>query len=190
MDGARVSGNQPHPSEFRLPSKHLRRHYSPSAAKGSGAAGAFLLISRWIHTDFTLAAYSLRDTRGSEMPHQSRDVVCQNCDHSIELPSNMRQRAPRLWLACPSCGHVYDYELQRYLVGWRQSRDSRGLILRSIACECSDSNCKFPVSIHTILSAGIDAEAELATRSAQWVFHGATCPFGHPVGGPQRSKIA
>jgi hypothetical protein len=80
-----------------------------------------------------------------------------------------------LLLACPSCGHVYEYKLPRFFPG-----------LRFNACECSDSHCKFPVAVYTILPAGIDAGVELARRRARWIFHGATCPFGHPLGTQQR----
>ena len=122
---------------------------------------------------------------GGAMPHNS-GVVCLNCGHSIQLPSAMRPKTGRrqearatdtipLLLACPSCGHVYEYKLPRFFPG-----------LRFNACECGSSDCKFPVAVYTVLSAGIDAEAELARRRARWIFHGATCPFGHPVGTQQR----
>ena len=124
-------------------------------------------------------------TLGGAMPHNS-GVVRLNCGHSIQLPSAMRPKTGRrqearttdtipLLLACPSCGHVYEYKLPRFCPG-----------LSFTACECSDSNCKFPVAVYTVLPAGIDAEAELARRRAQWIFHGAICPLGHPLGTQQR----
>src|ERR1700675_3026431 len=124
------------------------------------------------------------------MPNNSRDIACLNCGHSIQLPSAMRRKrglrpeeraTGRSPLACFSCGHVYGYELPHPL-NLRESHDPSGLRLHSVACKCSDSNCKFPVAIFAVLSAEIDAEAELARRRASWVFHGVTCPFGHPLG--------
>ena len=64
---------------------------------------------------------------GGAMPHNS-GVVCLNCGHSIQLPSAMRPKTGRrqearatdtipLLLACPSCGHVYEYTLPRFLPG-------------------------------------------------------------------------
>jgi hypothetical protein len=89
-------------------------------------------------------------------------------------------------LACPSCGHVYEYKLPHYLAGLRKDHDPGGMLLHFNACECGDSHCKFPVAVYTVLAGGIDAEAELARRRARWIFHGATCPFGHPLGAQQR----
>ena len=124
------------------------------------------------------------------MSYNSRDPVCLNCGHSIQFPSMRRERGlrpeegvtDRSLLACSSCGHVYGYELPQYPVGLREGRDPSGLVLRSIACECGDRNCKFPVTVLAVLPAEIDAGAELARRRASWIFHGATCPFGHPLG--------
>ena len=116
-----------------------------------------------------------------DYPQASMGIVCQNCGHHTHVPSAMRQKVPRLLLACPSCEHVYEYELPPYPVGLRECRDSRVLILRPVAFECSDSECKFPVAVHTVLYEGIDAKAELTRRRTQWIFHGTTCPFGHPL---------
>jgi RNase P subunit RPR2 len=121
---------------------------------------------------------------------QHRDIFCRNCGHAIHLQSSMRRKAPWLLLACSSCGHVYEYELQPYLVGSRKKPDSPSLILRSIACECSDSDCRFPVAVHIVLPAGTYDRAELAKHREQWIFHGATCPFGHPLGSQERGDIA
>ena len=57
------------------------------------------------HIGFTLAAYNpvnigVRDAT----PHMN--IVCQNCGHPTHVPSAMRQKVPRLLLACPSCEHV------------------------------------------------------------------------------------
>src|ERR1700736_465820 len=100
-------------------------------------------------------------------------VICLHCSHSIQLPEAATSDSIALLLACPSCGHVYGYNLPRFLPG-----------LRFSACECGDSDCRFPVAVYTVLPAGIEAETELAIarRRARWIFHGATCPFGHPVG--------
>lgn len=132
---------------------------------------------------------------GKLAPHKSR-LDCLNCGRFI-LPADGRQTTrlhpaarsaattPFL-LACPSCGHVYEYKLPHNLAGLRRERDSDSVLLRFNACECGESNCKFPVAVYTVLPAGIDAETEQATRRARWIFHGATCPFGHPLGAQQR----
>jgi hypothetical protein len=131
---------------------------------------------------------------GSRMRNNSRDIVCLNCGLSIQLPSGMRRKTglrpkkgtvSRLLLACSSCGHVYGYELPPYPLVLREGSDASGLVLRSVACRCTDSNCKFPVAVLVVLPVEIDAEAELARRRASWTFHGATCPFRHPLGSQQ-----
>jgi hypothetical protein len=129
------------------------------------------------------------------MRKKSRDTVCRNCGHPIPILSALQRKnalrseqvgATPLLLACPSCGHVYEYALPlNEVAALRRGGGPKGLVLRSIACECGDSNCKFPVSVHVALSAEIDAGAELAKRRARWVFHGLTCPFGHPLRSPQ-----
>lgn len=124
------------------------------------------------------------------MTRHSGDIFCRNCGHSIQLQSSMGPKAPCLLLACCCCGHVYEYDLQPHLVGSRKKPDSPSLILRSIAYECSDSDCRFPVAVHMVLPAGTDDRAELARHREQWIFHGATCPFGHPVGRQESGKIA
>jgi len=124
------------------------------------------------------------------MPHPSREIVCHNCGHSIQLPSAMRQKIPQLLLACPSCGHVYEYKTPQYPASLLERRDLHRLMLHSIPCECADSNCKFPVAVHTVLPAEIDARAELARHRARWVFHKVTCPFGHPLVSQLSAKIA
>src|ERR1700730_1477218 len=99
-------------------------------------------------------------------------VICLNCGHSIQLASEARTADTiQLLLACPSCGHVCEYKLPRFLPG-----------LHFDACECGDSDCRFPVAVYTVLPAGNETESELSRRRAQWIFHGATCPFGHPLG--------
>jgi hypothetical protein len=116
------------------------------------------------------------------MGHGNNGVIsCENCGYPIPLPSAMRRDITHLFLACPACGHVYEYKLQQYTVGRRGSRDSGGLMLRAVACECCDSSCKFPVEVHAVLPAKIDARAELARSRISWIFHGVTCPFGHPL---------
>ena len=138
-------------------------------------------------SSFLLICYGVRfpqrdgspSRHGGAMPHNS-GVVCLNCGAAMRPKMGRRPEVRTtdtipLLLACPSCGHVHEYKLPRFFPG-----------LRFSACECSDSNCKFPVAVYTVLPAGIDAEAELAIRRAQWIFHSATCPFGHPLGTQQR----
>jgi hypothetical protein len=112
------------------------------------------------------------------MPHNIK-VICLNCGHSIQLPEAATSDTIPLLLACPSCDHVYEYKLPPVV----------SESLRFTGFECDDSDCKFPVAVYTVLPAGIDAEAELARRRARWIFHGATCPFGHPLGTSSDDKI-
>jgi hypothetical protein len=117
------------------------------------------------------------------MEYSRGGVVCANCGHSIQLPSDMCQDEHELVLACLSCGHVYEYKLPEHPVDSRESRhpDPGGLVMRFIKCECTDSKCRFPVQVHAVLTAEVEAEAELASRCASWIFHDVICPFGHPI---------
>jgi hypothetical protein len=114
------------------------------------------------------------------MPNKIK-VVCLNCDHSIQLPAEARttEKIPLL-VVCPSCRHVYQYELPQSLTRLRNGHNPHGLWLRFNACECDDSNCKFPVAVYTVFP-GKETESELSRGRARWIFHGATCPFGHPL---------
>src|SRR3981081_462985 len=119
----------------------------------------------------TIPAEAQRHILGGLVPHRNR-VVCLTCGQAIQIPEARTTDTIPLLFACPFCGHVYEYKLPPV--------SPQGL--RFTSFECGDRRCKFPVAVYTVLSAGIDVEAELARRRASWIFHGATCLFGHPLG--------
>jgi hypothetical protein len=110
--------------------------------------------------------------RARIMTQKRIGIVCKNCHCAIQIPP---QKETPILFACPSCGHVYEYELDRGMLGSLRPG------LRYVICRCSDDNCKYPVAVYAVLSAEIKATVEWARRRAHWIFHGITCPFGHSL---------